>query len=84
MPMRPIRTLTVYERPGCHLCDDMVDSLSEWRKELSFEIERVDVDRSPELADRYGSRVPVLAYGSMEICHFFLDLHALQRSLGAK
>ena len=82
--MRPMRILTVYERPGCHLCDDMVESLVEWRSELNFEIERVDVDRSSELADRYGSRVPVLAHGCVEICHFFLDLHALRRSLGEK
>ena len=82
--MRTMRILTVYERPGCHLCDDMVDSLNEWRAELNFEIERVDVDRSPELADRYGARVPVLTHGSVEICHYFLDLHALRRSLGVQ
>lgn len=79
--MTATRILTVYERPGCHLCDDMVASLSEWKPDLDFEIERVDVDRSPELADRYGARVPVLAYGSVEVCHFFLDLHALRRAL---
>ena len=82
--MRTTRILTVYERPGCHLCDDMVVSLAEWRAELDFEIERVDVDRSPELADRYGAKVPVLVLGSVEICHYFLDLHALRRSLGAR
>ena len=71
--MRTTRILTVYERPGCHLCDDMVVSLAEWRAELDFEIERVDVDRSPELADRYGAKVPVLVLGSVEICHYFLD-----------
>ena len=82
--MRTMRMLTVYERHGCHLCDDMVDSLNEWRAELNFEIERVDVDRSPGLADRYGARVPVLVHGSVEVCHYFLDLHALRRSLGVK
>ena len=76
--------LTVYERPGCHLCDDMVSTLSEWREELGFEIERVDVDTSPGLAARYGTRVPVLAYGSIEVCHYFLDLDALHRTLGGE
>ena len=79
---RPL--LTVYERTGCHLCDDMVATLSEWKEELGFEVERVDVDRSPELAARYGPRVPVLAHGSFEVCHFFLDLDALRRRLEAK
>lgn len=82
--MAPAPLLTVYERVGCHLCDDMVATLSEWKAELGFEIERVDVDRSPGLAARYGARVPVLAQGSFEICHFFLDLDALRRRLEAK
>ena len=79
--MIPVHRLTVYERAGCHLCDDMVSTLSEWRAELGFEIERVDVDTSPELAARYGAKVPVLMHGSFEVCHFFLDLDALRRAL---
>ena len=81
--MNPARRLTVYERTGCHLCDDMVSTLSEWKKELGFEIERVDVDASPDLAARYGAKVPVLVHGSSELCHYFLDLDALRRSLSA-
>lgn len=79
--MIPAHLLTVYERAGCHLCDDMVSTLSEWKAEFGFEVERVDVDASPELAARYGAKVPVLMHGSSEICHFFLDLDALRRAL---
>lgn len=79
--MTPVHVLTVYERAGCHLCDDMVSTLSEWRAEFGFEIERVDIDASPELAARYGAKVPVLVHGSVEVCHFFLDLAALRRAL---
>ena len=82
--MIPARLLTVYERSGCHLCDDMVSTLSEWKAELGFEIERVDIDASPGLAARYGTRVPVLAYGSIEVCDYFLDLDALRRALGGE
>lgn len=82
--MTSVRRLTVYERAGCHLCDDMVSTLSEWKTELGFEIERVDVDGSPELAARYGAKVPVLMHGTSEICHFFLDLDALRRSLDVR
>ena len=82
--MIPTPLLTVYERAGCHLCEDMVDTLSEWQAELGFAIERIDVDTSPGLAARYGARVPVLVYGSFEICHFFLDLDALRRALGVQ
>ncbi|MDD9981654.1 MAG: glutaredoxin family protein [Gammaproteobacteria bacterium] len=82
--MTSVHRLTVYERAGCHLCDDMVSTLSEWKTELGFEMERVDVDGSPELAARYGAKVPVLMHGTSEICHFFLDLDALRRSLDVR
>ena len=80
----PAPVLTVYERAGCHLCEDMLSTLAEWRTELGFEVERIDVDRAPELAACYGAKVPVLVHGSREVCRFFLDLDALRRSLGVE
>lgn len=82
--MNPAPLLTVYERAGCHLCEDLLAALAEWQAELGFEVERVDVDGVPELADRYGPKVPVLVHRSTEVCHFFLDLDALRRALGTK
>ena len=79
--MTAVPVLTVYERADCHLCEDMLHTLSEWRAELEFEIERVDVESAPELVARYGPKVPVLALGSTEVCHYFLDLDALRRAL---
>ena len=79
--MTPAPVLTVYERAGCHLCEDMLATLAEWQAELGFEVERIDVDSAPELAARYGVKVPVLVHGSNEVCRFFLDLDALRRSL---
>ena len=76
--------LTFYERAGCHLCEDMLLTLLEFRDELPFDLERVDVDDSSALADRYGHLVPVLALGEVEICHYHLDKRALERHvLGA-
>ncbi len=74
--------LLLYERMGCHLCEDMAATLDEWREEFDIDIERVDVDRSPELAARYGLRVPVLVCRDREVCHFFLDLEALREVVG--
>ena len=82
--MNPAPLLTVYERAGCHLCEDLLAALAEWQAELDFEVERVDVDGVPELAARYGPKVPVLVHDSTEVCHYFLDLDALRRALGTK
>lgn len=72
------KTLTLYGRYGCHLCEDMRLHLEELRGELAFDLELVDVDADPALAARYGTLVPVLADGDQEICHYFLDLVALR------
>lgn len=66
--------LTVYSRRYCHLCDDMIAGLRRLQAGNSFEFDTVDVDRDPALACRYGEKVPVLAYGERELCHYRLEL----------
>ncbi|MGB5473543.1 MAG: glutaredoxin family protein [Gammaproteobacteria bacterium] len=66
--------LTVYVRRGCHLCTDMTLALERLRHELDFTFVTVDIDRDPDLAGRYGTRVPVLVGGGgHELCYYFLD-----------
>ena len=65
-------TLTIYRRPGCHLCDDAEVLL---RDELAMRaraglrplhVERVDVSSDPDLEAHYGRRIPVFAIGAEE------------------
>ena len=70
--------LTLYSRRGCHLCEDMQESLSSHADELGFSINTVDIDADPALISQFGTKVPVLMHGTHEICHYFLDLKALQ------
>lgn len=63
----------MYVRRGCHLCTDMTVALSRLCAELEFSVTEVDIDRAPGLVERYGARVPVLAGGDVELCHYFLD-----------
>jgi glutaredoxin len=58
----------LYTRVGCHLCEDAEAVLRRLRAERPFELRLVDIDRDPELADRYGVRVPVVAVDGVE--HF--------------
>jgi hypothetical protein len=69
--------LTLYGRTYCHLCDDMRTALAELVAEFDLELDIVDVDRSEALEARYGERVPVLAHGETELCHYFLDRPAV-------
>ena len=57
--------LTLYSRVGCHLCEDMLDTLQSFSKDLEFSVDVVDIDQEPILRRRYDTRVPVLALGGI-------------------
>jgi thiol-disulfide isomerase/thioredoxin len=77
--------LTLYGRGYCHLCEEMERALERLQHELRFTFEVVDVDLDPELEERYGELVPVLAGpDGQEICHYFLDVEALSDRLAVK
>jgi len=75
--------LTLYHRPGCHLCDDMRDALLAVQATLDFQLRDIDIDidDAPDLRARYGVRIPVLCLGEQEICHFQLNPVALREAL---
>ena len=52
--------LTLYSRPGCHLCEEMRREVEQLLGDLPHEWDVVDVDRDPELARRYGESIPIL------------------------
>ncbi|QAU24273.1 glutaredoxin family protein [Dyella sp. M7H15-1] len=49
--------LVLYQRDYCHLCDQALEVLAQAR---APDFDSVWVDDSTELAERYGTRVPVL------------------------
>lgn len=76
----PLR-VTLYERPGCGLCDETHRALRRLALDRALEIERVDIDRDTALTDRYALRVPVLRVGDAELDAAGLDDAAVARWL---
>jgi len=77
--------LILYGRTCCHLCEDMEAVLEDLQEPLGFTFSVVDVHAEPALEARFGKLVPVLADAEgREICHYFLDLAALQGRLAVK
>ncbi len=66
--------LRLYQRTGCHLCEDMLQQLERLRLEIPFRLELVDVDADPGHREDYGARIPVLeTEQGQEISEYFLD-----------
>jgi glutaredoxin len=76
-----VRTVTLYGRPGCHLCDDARAALERVRAEHPFRLEEIDIESDDELFRRYLERIPVVALDGTELFDLFVDEQALTRSL---
>lgn len=78
-----MKTLRLYVREGCHLCEEMHAALQQLPRNREFLLEMVDVDRSPDKLDDYGSRIPVLESAEGDcLSEYFLDEVRLLNHLG--
>lgn len=76
-----MRTVTVFGREGCHLCEEAAERLRTLRDELGFVLREVDIERDDRLHARYLERIPVIALDGDELFEFFLDEPELRRRL---
>ena len=51
--------VTVYMRPGCHLCDVAREVVEEVCADLGESFVEVDIDTDPQLLAAYGEEIPV-------------------------
>ena len=70
-------TVTLYGKPGCHLCDEARAVVGETLAGRAVDLEEVDVTLDPVLERRYGERIPVLAVDGEELFECFVDARAL-------
>ena len=52
--------VTLYSRPGCHLCDDMKTIVDRVARSVPLNVDIVDISTDPQLEARYGVEIPVL------------------------
>ena len=65
--------VTLYGKPGCHLCDDARAVVARVRAEHPFELREVDVTLDPALHSAYGERIPVLELDGEELFEFHVE-----------
>ena len=73
--------MTLYGRPGCHLCDEARAALLRVRADVPFELREIDIDGDDELFKRYLERIPVVTLNGEELFEFEVDEAALRRRL---
>jgi glutaredoxin len=75
------KTVTVYGKPDCHLCDQALTTLERIRAGTPFELEQVDITSDDGLHARFLERIPVIALDGEELYDFFVDEADLLRRL---
>ena len=83
--MRTVR-VTLYTRPGCHLCDDARAVVERVCGELGERYLEVDITTGPEaeaLSNRYGEEVPVTLVDGRQHDFWRVDPDRLRAALAA-
>jgi len=73
--------VTLYGRPGCHLCDIAREALERVRADTPFELREIDIEGDDELFKRYLERIPVVCLDGEELFEYHVDEPTLRRRL---
>jgi glutaredoxin len=75
------RDVTIYSRPGCHLCEEAKAQLAPLLKEFSVRFTEIDIDEDPDLRARYDYDVPVILVGTRKAAKHRVDVAQFRRQL---
>jgi glutaredoxin len=75
------RDVTLYTRPGCHLCEEAKAAIAPLLREFGAVLREVNIDEEPELKERYGWDVPVIFIGQHKAAKHRVDLAQFRRQL---
>lgn len=76
-----MRTVQLYSRHGCHLCEDTLKTLENLQSELEFEIEEIFIDGDSELEYKFGELVPVIQIDHVQHDFFKIDPVRFRKAL---
>jgi len=75
------RTVTLYGRPGCHLCDEARDALERVRLRVGFQLLERDITLDDSLHRHYLVRIPVVCLDGEELFEYHVDEAVLEARL---
>jgi len=73
--------ITLYGKPGCHLCDEARAVIERVCAEVGTSYDEVDITASPELMRAYGEQIPVTFIDGHQHDFWRVDESRLRRAL---
>jgi glutaredoxin len=82
-PMPDPRTVVVYSRKGCHLCEVVKESLHKLSRRGGFTWQEVDVDADAALRREFNDQVPVVFIDGRKAFKYHMDEQEFLRKLAS-
>jgi glutaredoxin len=73
--------VTLYTRPGCHLCEDAKEAMLPVLAEFGAALREVNIDEHHELTQRFGHDIPVVFIGERKAAKHRVDREQFRRQL---
>lgn len=73
--------VTLYTRPGCHLCEEAKAEMQAAGCADSYTLEEVNIDEDPILKERYGWEIPVIFINGIKAFKYRLTADEFKRKL---
>jgi len=76
--------VTIYSRPGCHLCDDMKALVQRVARTIPIALEEVDISTDSALEAQYGLEIPVLLVEGKKAAKYRIEEEELRKVLAGR
>jgi glutaredoxin len=76
--------VTIYSRPGCHLCDDMKAVVHKVARTIPVSIQEIDISTDAKLEAEFGLEIPVLFVAGKKAAKYRVGEEELRRILAGR
>jgi glutaredoxin len=67
-----MHTITLYTKPGCHLCDRAKEVILRCRNQIHFDYDEINIETDESLNHLYRNDIPVILLDGREIARHFI------------
>ena len=76
-----MKTVTIYSRTGCHLCEIAINQIESVKSNIAFDLEIKLIDGNPELEKAYGEQVPVILIDQQPHDYWRVDIDRFTKAI---
>ena len=76
--------VSIYSRPGCHLCDDMKAVVHKVARTIPLSFEEIDISKDAALEAEFGLEIPVLFVAGKKAAKYRVGEEELRKILAGR